>query len=711
MPYNFNTPLYEIQFADNDDEIHVYSFDGTESISHIYQYQLKLVSSNPSVDSSTILNRKATFVINRGDDEPLKINGIVSSFHQRGSMRDYYIYDIVLVPRMWRLSLNHRSTVYQHMNIEDIVTQLLRNAGFAGEDFEFQLEENYPVHEYVVQYRETDFQFINRRLEHYGIFYFFDQRDDKDVIVFADSNEAFESIESDGPVRYKPDEDPLGEFETIREIYSDERVVTGLVRLKDYNYEHPEKQLIAESHLDSDAPGTFYEYGDNFKDDQEGEFLARIRNEEFICGSKIISGTGNCRLLRAGNTFELEGHYRDEWNNEYILTNVHVKGNQRGLFGLMQSSSGYEPTFESSFSSIPADVTFRPKRKTKVPRLYGIMTAKIESGAGDDYAYIDDYGRYKLKLPFDLNDNSEGDASKPVRMMQTYSGPDYGIHFPNHKDTEAIWACVDGDPDRPIILGTVPNTANTSPAKSDNKAQSVIRTAGENEIIMDDTEGKQKFSIIAPHDMSTNVKHDKEDHVDGNWNLRIGGDESITVGGNKKELVQGDSEEKTIGSKKEIVDFDEVKVVAGATSETFMGMKHSTHVGGKFEMNAAASATINADAKFETIAAAKTEIAASATLKINKSKEKNLIKSSKEENVISYKLDSKTGVNINGVTLVLDNKSGKLSIKPGGVVMLESKGNVIVKAAGVIKLDGKVMATKDMIVTGKIMKPGGIVVA
>ena len=94
------------------------------------------------------------------------------------------------------------------------------------------------------------------------------------------------------------------------------------------------------------------------------------------------------------------------------------------------------------------------------------MSAKIESGAGDEYAYIDDHGRYKAKMLFDLIDKSNGEASFPIRLSQCYSGAGYGIHFPNHEDTELLWACVDGNVDRPIGLWTVPNPSNSAPINS-----------------------------------------------------------------------------------------------------------------------------------------------------------------------------------------------------------------------------------------------------
>jgi type VI secretion system secreted protein VgrG len=211
------------------------------------------------------------------------------------------------------------------------------------------------------------------------------------------------------------------------------------VQLKDYNYEYPDKNLRVETQLDAEAPGLFYDYGDHFKDESEGELLARVRNEEIFCANKIFRGKSDCRLFRPGFKCKLGGHYRGDWNEEFIITKVRSRGNQGGVFGIIPGAAKGIPTFENVFDSIPANKAYRPPRITPIPRLSGIMTAKVESSAGDEYAFIDDQGRYKIKVPFDLSDKTNGEASKTIRLSQPYSGG-VGMHFPNHADTEIVWA-------------------------------------------------------------------------------------------------------------------------------------------------------------------------------------------------------------------------------------------------------------------------------
>jgi len=510
-----NQPNYELHFSGlPDGTVRVLAFEGEECISKLFRYGIELLSYEPELDPSDILNKKAVFIMNRGDEDPVKIHGIISRFEQRGRTPRYVSYYAELVPKMWRLGLTQANEVYQKMDIQNLVTQVFRDSGLSGQDYSFDLNEPYPENEYIIQYRETHFDFVNRRLEHVGCFYFFDHRDDNDKIVVGDSNDTFPAIEQSEDILYNPNRDPLSDRETITDLTFRAKVVTGLVRLKDYNYRFPSRDLTVESQIDSDAPGVFYEYGDHYKDTNEGEFLAKMRNEEILTGSQVFHGTSDCRLFRAGFKFKMGKHYRDDWNEkEYLITKVTMRGTQRGLFAVLPTAKEILPTFENSFEAVDAQVKFRPPRITPVPRVPGIMTAKMESGAGDEYAFVDDEGRYKAKLFFDMSDKANGEASRPIRMASPYSGPGYGFHFPNHADTEMVWACINGDVDRPVALGTIPNPSQASPVTATNKSQSVIRTAAGNEIILDDKTNESQIGIQTT-DANQILFDDKDDKIE-----------------------------------------------------------------------------------------------------------------------------------------------------------------------------------------------------
>ncbi|MCH8034902.1 MAG: type VI secretion system tip protein VgrG [Bacteroidetes bacterium] len=600
VTYNYNQPYYDLQFSDLDkDAVKVLSFEGEEKISDLFEYRINLISEDPALDSSKILNKPASFILNRGDEDPIKIHGLISHIEQYGKTTDYVFYQVVLVPRLWSLNLVFQNEVYQKMEIKDVITEVLSDVDLSGGDYNIDLKSSYPENEYIVQYKETSLNFLNRRLEHYGIYYYFDHNGDKDIVVFTDANSKLPGIQTNEAIVCNPNKDPLSEKESISELNCCEKVVTGMVKLKDYDYMYPDKQLIAESQINDMHPGLYSDFGDHYKQQDEGDFLARVRNQELLSRSKIFSGLSDCRLFRAGYKFKIEQHYREDWNSEYILTELSLKGTQQSLFALLPHSSTIEPTFECKFEAIPVDIEYRPPRRTQIPKISGIMNAKIESGSDDEYAYLEGEGRYRAKMLFDLSDNTDGKASLPIRLSQPYSGADYGMHFPNHAGTEIILAFVDGDVDRPIGLGTIPNPSNASPSTSDNKSQSVIRTAGDNEIIFDDTDKQEKITIKQKCGNEITLEHN-----DGKEKLRLFspsknssielGPEGIVQKTDKdwNTWIQGSKEEKVIGPVSIKYDGISAKIHGGLSSDTFIGGKNTNYVAAKLSVSLAGDADV-----------------------------------------------------------------------------------------------------------------------
>lgn len=726
VDYRYNEPYFTLKFSEVDDEeIHVLSFKGCERISDYFKFTIELLTENTSLDSSKILNKKATLIMQRGDEDPVSIHGIISKFSQGGRTPDYVYYSVEFVPRLWRLSLSQQTRVFQQMTVKEIVKTVLEDHAFSSSDFQFDLKESYPQLEYAVQYRESDLDFIHRRLEHFGISYYFKFEDDKEVIVFTDHNDAFQEIRKD-PFAYNPNKDPLSTHETITEWLCEEKVVTGKVMLKDYNYRYPEKQLLVESQLDSEAPGTYYEFGDHFKDENEGQFLARIRNEELLSQSKRFRGKCDSRLFHAGFTFALEQFYRDDWNSsEYLITEVQHKGNQRALFGTLPNAATVTPTYECEFETLPIDITYRPDRRTPIPRIPGIMTAKIESSSNDEYAFLDKEGNYRVRSAFDLSDSGTGEASRPVRLTQPYAGADYGLHFPNHANAELIWSCLDGNVDRPMGLGTVPNPSNASPSTDKNRPQNIIRTAAGCELIMDDTVDKAKVSLKTPDgnkiifddeadkiEILTTKKHkivmdDKNKHIffqteDGHsFSLDDKNTKMAFQSKNGHNLVLNDkegSESITVGDKKGensfTIDISNNKLVINTKNgDIDMHAPNGTIdiQASTFNLQSSGDTTIKSDANIKTEAAADFNLKAGGNMKqeasgdlsqkgMNVTSEASMDHKSKGMNVsaeasMEYKnkglnVTSEAGVNmqIKG-TMITSQGSATNTIK-GGVVMI-----------------------------------------
>jgi len=517
-----NEAHFFFQVTDHDKTaFQVADFTGLEQISSPYKFNIRLLEGSADnsqlVDPDTVINKNATLYLYR-QEKYYCYSGIISEFQFIDKSTDAVMYAATLVPRLSLLELNKQTRVFQKMAIPDIVTQVLDDAGLSG-FYQTNLSGTYPEQEYVVQYQESDLQFISRLMEYHGIWYFFEEapitestlKDDfqaggsgnpgNEKIIISDQPADFVYIPDESNIGLYPrsgfvEKDSGASKESIKVFHKSKKVIPAELTLRNFNYLTPESPVSAQKSLATGTVGSVYEYGGDFKDTTEAQNAADIIANEIASSQEHFSGTGNCAGFKAGSRFTLVIPPPDDSGSseeiKLLLTSVAHRGNQ-----YVTDVNRASEVYNNNFSSIPAEAAenYRPPRRANVPRINGVITAKIEANGGD-YASLDDKGRYKVRLPFDLSDAANSEASKYVRLAQPYSGANYGIHFPSHEDTEMILACIQGDPNKPIGLGTVPNANTISPVVSNNKEQSIIRTAGNNELLMDDTEDAQKIHLV-----------------------------------------------------------------------------------------------------------------------------------------------------------------------------------------------------------------------
>lgn len=264
-------------------------------------------------------------------------------------------------------------------------------------------------------------------------------------------------------------------------------VLPGKVTLRDYNYRLPHVSLLAEAPVDPAGHGIDVRYGDHFRTPEEGGWLAKLRAEQLLCERETYEGAGDCLAFSAGHLFTLDHHYRNEFNREYLLVRVRHAGGQTvpglDLGGPAGGTLGYRNEFEA----IDGSLTYRPPLRTPKPVMPGIINAHVDAEGPGTRAEIDEDGRYKVVLPFDLSRNAGGKASRFMRKAEPYGGARGGMHFPLLKDTEVLLACVDGDPDRPVILGAVPNPRTRSVSNNVTRDRNrIVTTSG---ILMEFADG------------------------------------------------------------------------------------------------------------------------------------------------------------------------------------------------------------------------------
>lgn len=471
--------------------VEIHELRGVEELGKLFHFRIDLVCESAyGLDEDKLLSAPAALIFSRDGREDRRLFGIISAvkdtLHTESALLTY---TLDFVPRAFCMSLNRMSQVFVDKSIPEILVQKVVEAGFdAGKDFDLRLFSTYPKRDLVVQYEETDLQFISRLSEHLGIAMSFDHRDGRDVLVFSDDNSAFQPIDGNELVGFYRRGDAIGVFA----FEGTTRALPERYILKDYNYRTPHVELLAKTVVSDAGRGSVIEYGAHFKTQDEGDHMAKVRAEELRATRRVFDGKSDIQTLRSGGKFKLAGHPKH--TEELLLIEVRHHASQ-AAFG---SGTGMERTYTNEFRAIPAATPFRPARTTPKPKVHGAISGVIEAAQPGKYAELDDQGRYHVRLMLDHGDAPKGRASSLLRMAQPHAGPGYGFHFPLRDGVEVLLTCIDGDPDRLIITGAVPTPTTPSTVGASNGKRNVIRTGGGTEMNIDDNEGATRFKITTP---------------------------------------------------------------------------------------------------------------------------------------------------------------------------------------------------------------------
>lgn len=470
----------------------VFAVEGFEALSKPFRFTISLAAADP-LDDDVLVGAPAALVFALDGITVRTVHGTVTEVLTGEGDDDAFETVVVeLAPRLQRMSLTRCTAIYMGKSVPEIVVAKLIESGFSeAADFELRLDRSYPEREYVVQFQETDLAFISRLSEHIGIHFAFDHETGTDRLILTDDNLGYGSPR-DLRVPFRG----RGEHRDVFELSSAVRTVPAKVAVRDYNYRTPGTELMAKSGP-ADGTGLIEEYGAHFKSHEEAELFARIRREEIESGRRTYGGRSARPDLAPGRAFVLEGHRRGD--QELLLVETHHRLQQPAFMGGGSPGADHDGGYENRFRAIDAKQPFRPARVTPKPHVPGVLTARVEAEQSGQYAETDDEGRYRVRFLFDGSDAPLARASRPIRMAQPHAGPGYGFHFPLRDGVEVLVTCVEGDPDRPIITGAVPNPATPSTVSSKNGTRNVIRTGGGTELNIDDQDDGQRFKISVPY--------------------------------------------------------------------------------------------------------------------------------------------------------------------------------------------------------------------
>ncbi|MFH1019073.1 MAG: type VI secretion system tip protein TssI/VgrG [Pseudomonadota bacterium] len=554
----------------------VVRFSGEEKLSSLYRFEILLVAKmEDAIDLTAVLQNPATFTIKKqmatGSDLPF--HGILSAFEELHQAGDYVFYRAELRPRLWWVTLTNHNQVFLNQKVDQFLATVLQDGGLSqGLDFEFRFQGKYLPWEYLCQYAESHFDFISRWLEREGACYWFEQSEHGEKMIVSDTLIAHTALPGHETFLYSPpsgldagDADKVIKRFTLRQSPLPKNVL-----LKDYNYMKPNLDLQGKAPVQGQGRGEIYLYGEHFLDQDEADRLAKVRAEEFLCREKIFHGLSAIPGVRPGYLFTLKKHFREEFNQQYLTMAVRHEGSQErylssGL-GVRDLEDQDGLFYRNTFECLPATAQFRPARVTPKPRITGTLSAKIDAAGSGQYAELDEHGRYKVILPFDLAGRQAGKSSAPLRMMQPYAGPGQGMHFPLRKGVEVLLTFLDGDPDRPVIAGALPNPECQSPVNADNQSMATITTGGGNKIHMEDKEGSQRILLhcdYAPHESYIRIgaHNDPEDEGHSYW------------GEGAKDYVQNKYDEASSDNGLKLFSVGDMDVRVRNKSETILGKK------------------------------------------------------------------------------------------------------------------------------------------
>jgi type VI secretion system secreted protein VgrG len=543
-PMSISTPLGK-------DVLLLAGFDGAEAISRLFTIEVELLSENHNIEFGDIVGKPALISLKLVNGRDRYFHGIISRFshyaRKGGSALRLSTYRATMVPWTWLLTRTTDVRIFQNMSVVEIIEKVFREKGFSG--FSIEVQEPHDKRVYCVQYRETDFDFVSRLMEEEGIYYYFTHDQNTHTMVIADTPARHRKLS--GTVRYQYTFGGPIEEDTIIELDKAEEIQAGKYSLNDFNFEMPKTRL--EVNIDSQqkvGPGQreMYDYPGGYTVKASGDRLTRIRMEEEEARITMIAGSGNCREFTSGYRFTLSDTVRSDMNDkDYLLTSIEHHAVQ-GWEGESEFS------YTNKFACIPYSVPFRPPLVTPKPFVHGSQTATVVGPSGEEI-HADKYGRIAVQFHWDREGKRNENSSCWIRVVQPWASSGFGALFTPRVGDEVMVDFLEGDPDRPIVTGSVYNGANSPPyplpaekTKSTIKTNSSKGGGGFNEIRFEDKKDVEQVFIHAERQQDNRVKQDSLEWIGKDRHLIVKGDQVELVEGDKHLQVKGDQNEKVTGT-------------------------------------------------------------------------------------------------------------------------------------------------------------------
>ncbi len=535
---NLHTPL-------GDNKLLLTEVEGQEELSRLFSFRLSMVSEESSVRPGDIVGKAVSFNIKRPDGSRRPFHGYVRRLMAGDESHGHRVYRAEVVPQLWFLTRKANCRIFQKKTVKQILEQVFADAGLS--DYETsEIKGDHKQWEYCVQYRETDFNFVSRLMEQEGIFYYFRHEQDKHVLVLGDQKGAYRDCpekEVDLPTDYSK----IAVTEHLTSWEHRWEFRAGKWAHTDYNFETPSASLLTQTQTNialADAKKfELFDYPGEYAEKQDGETEVKLRMEEEEAGYDVVHGGSGCPTFTPGHKFTVKSHpAAAEKNKSYVITSIQHSVREPMAYGT--GGHDVERAYANTFTCIPDSVPFRPPRITPKPTVNGIQTAVVVGPAGEEI-YVDQYGRVKVQFFWDREGKKDDNSTCWIRVAQNWAGEKWGMLFHPRIGQEVVVDFLEGDPDRPLIIGSVYNAEQMPPYELPaDKTQSGVKSrstkqgaaANFNELRFEDKKGEEQvyfhaekdFQRIVENNDTLQVGFDKKD--DGNQTIEIFNNQDVTIG-------------------------------------------------------------------------------------------------------------------------------------------------------------------------------------
>ncbi len=523
-----------------------------EGVSQLFDIRLTVRAKKEAVKPDELIGRlvDVSVEVQQGDGEEgsgvrRPFNGLVTELHEGPPItRALRSYAMTIRPQMWLLSRRSDCRIWMDKTAIEVVETLFSEHGIPAPDTSGIISPP-PAQHYSVQWNETDLSYLLRRFEEDGLFYWFSHEDGSHKLHVADSASGWlgpsPAAQGEGTVRLAQGSSDRNHINDWARRFS---YVSGQRAGADWNFETPgmvpgtmTPSLVQ---MPDATKRELYEYPARIRTVEEAERAQKLRTQAIEADHDRVFGSSTSRILEAGRRFTpYEVAHPEHAYEEHVIVMA-----SHNIVDLSYETNSNEPEYRNHFEAIPARVPLTPHRSTKRPRIEGTQVAIVAGPEGEEI-HPDQYGRIKLWFPWDRKAKKDGTDTCWVRVAQNWAGSTWGGQIIPRIGMEVMVAFVDGDPDRPLVTGVVPNARQTVPYELPaNKTRMVLRSnthkgQGFNELSFEDESGKEQLFLHAQKDHDIHVLNDTRERVEHDRHQHVANDKTGFVGGDYEQVVAG----------------------------------------------------------------------------------------------------------------------------------------------------------------------------